>query len=41
MNIGLYTRDEMKGIKVDPTTLWDEHQVIVYSPTKLIVRELI
>ena len=35
MNIGLYTRDEMKGIKVDPTTLWNEHQVIVYSPTIL------
>lgn len=33
--VGLYNAKAMKGITVDPTTLWDQHQVIIYTPTIL------
>lgn len=36
INIGLYTKEEMRTIEVDVTTLWDEHtNIIIYTPTIL------
>lgn len=37
INVGLYTKKEMRDINVDVTNLWTEreHQVIIYTPTIL------
>jgi hypothetical protein len=37
INVGLYTKREMRDINVDVTTIWAErqHQVIIYTPTIL------
>ncbi|CAH6419204.1 Hypothetical protein HVR_LOCUS402 [uncultured virus] len=35
LNVGLYTQEETKDITVDVTTLWDQHTIIIYTPTIL------
>ena len=35
LNVGLYTKTETQALDVDVTTLWHEHNVIIYTPTIL------